>query len=177
MEKIDGLTKGSPTTSMDRWEKAISENKNKNEERHGIMDRGQRTAKSEAENKIENHECQTCASRRYMDQSDDGSVSFQTPTHISPQQSHAAVAAHEQEHVTNENAKAERENREVVSSSVSIHYAICPECGVRYAAGGETKTVTKSADRHEEEQDWQVMLGMQNRRGEELKGQIVNTKA
>jgi len=179
MEKVDGLiNKGGPATAMDLWEKAINDNKNKNEERQGIMDRGQRATKTETENKVDNHECQTCASRRYMDRSDDGSVSFQSPTHISPQQSHAAVSSHEQEHVTNENARAQKENREVISSSVSIHYATCPECGVRYAAGGETRTVTKSKDGNEEDQDLQEMLGVQNRRGEdEGKGKVVNTKA
>ena len=52
---------------------------------------------------------------------------------------------HENEHVRNESANAARENREVVRSSVTIQYAICPECGARYVAGGETTTVTRAA--------------------------------
>ena len=51
-------------------------------------------------------ECKTCASRTYQDKSDDPSVSFQSPTHISPQASGTAVMAHEQEHVINEKSKA-----------------------------------------------------------------------
>jgi len=176
MEKVDGLTKGSPQSAMDRWEKAIEDNKTKNEERQGIMDRGQRPGKSETENKVGKEECQTCASRRYMDRSNDSSVSFQSPTHISPEQSFGAVTGHEQEHVTNENAKAQSENREVVQSSVTIHYAMCPECGKRYAAGGETRTVTKAADKAQEQKEWQEMLGMQNRREQDPNGRIVDTK-
>jgi NMD protein affecting ribosome stability and mRNA decay len=57
------------------------------------------------------------------------------------------VMAHEQEHVSNEQAKADREGREVVSQTVSVSMAMCPECGRMYASGGETRTVTKdSAD-------------------------------
>ena len=88
--------------------------------------------------------CETCASRRYVDQSDDPSVSFQTPTHISPGASASMVMAHEREHVTNEQAKADREGREVVSQSVSLQTAICPECSRVYVSGGTTRTITKS---------------------------------
>ena len=176
MEKVDGLAKGGQTTTMDRWEKAISENKNKNEERQGIMDRGQRAAKMEPGNKVANEECKTCASRRYVDQSDDASVSFQSPTHVGPDQSFAAVMGHEHEHVANEKAKAENNNREVVQSSVTIHYAMCPECGKRYAAGGETRTVTKSKPKEDGDKEW-LPMDMRYRRGEQLNGRIVDSKA
>lgn len=89
-------------------------------------------------------ECPTCASRRYVDQSDDPSVSFQTPQKISPGQTRSLVASHEREHVVNENARAKKENREVVSSTVTLSYAKCPECGVSYVSGGLTSTATKS---------------------------------
>ena len=178
MEKVDGLSnKGTAMSAMERWEKAINDNKQKNEERTGIMDRGQRTGKTETENKVEDHECKTCASRRYMDRSDDASVSFQTPTHIAASQSAAAVIGHEMEHVASEDARAKKENREVIQSSVSIHYDICPECGVRYASGGETRTVTKGAEQEEEEHDFQAMVGAKNRREDEQGGKIVNTRA
>ena len=174
MEKVVGLlNKGAATSPMELWEKSINENKNKNEERQGIMDRGQRTAKSDAENRVGSEECRTCAARRYMDRSNDGSVSFQTPTHVSPEQSFAAVRGHEQEHVTNEKTRAGKESREVVQSSVTIHYAICPECGRPYAAGGETKTVTKSADKEQEPQEPETG----DLRGKGPDGQRVNTKA
>ena len=34
--------------------------------------------------KVQPSECQTCKSRKYMDRSNEGNVSFQTPAHISP---------------------------------------------------------------------------------------------
>ena len=90
-------------------------------------------------------ECQTCKSRRYQDESNDSGVSYQTPTKISPDRAAAAVRSHENEHVTREQAKAKREGREVVSQSVVIKTAICPECGRVYISGGSTTTVTKAA--------------------------------
>ena len=95
--------------------------------------------------------CQTCESRRYVDVSNDSSVSFQTPTRLNPTEAMSAVAAHEMEHVRNEQAKAASEDRRVVSQSVTIHTSICPECGRVYVSGGETRTVTVS-DSNEEEQ-------------------------
>ncbi|MCL2168784.1 MAG: hypothetical protein FWB74_02020, partial [Defluviitaleaceae bacterium] len=44
-------------------------------------------------------ECITCDSRRYVDDSTDSGVSFQVPTHISPEQSFSKVRAHEYEHL------------------------------------------------------------------------------
>jgi len=87
-------------------------------------------------------ECQTCKSRKYQDGSNDPSVSFQTPTNISPGQSAALVLAHEYEHVSNEKAKAEEEGRRVISQTVKLESSICPECGRIYISGGVTKTVT-----------------------------------
>lgn len=88
-------------------------------------------------------ECTTCASRTYQDGSNDPGVSFKAATHISPEQAASAVMGHEQEHVSNEQANAKREGREVVSQSVQIFSAICPECGKNYVSGGVTKTTTK----------------------------------
>jgi hypothetical protein len=87
-------------------------------------------------------ECKTCKSRKYQDASNDPSVSFQTPTNISPGQSAALVLAHEYEHVSNEKAKAEEDGRRVVSQSVKLESSICPECGRIYISGGVTRTVT-----------------------------------
>ena len=87
--------------------------------------------------------CQTCKNRKYVDESNDPSVSYQAPTHISPGQSASAVMAHEREHVTNEQARADREDRKVVSQTVSVSTSICPECGRVYVSGGVTRTVTK----------------------------------
>lgn len=96
---------------------------------------------TEGENHLQG-ECQTCLNRKYVDGSDDGSVSFQTPTHIAPEQSAAKVMAHEQEHVVNEQLYAERDGREVISQSVQIFQDICPDCGNSYTSGGLTTTVT-----------------------------------
>ena len=97
--------------------------------------------------------CETCKNRKYVDQSDDASVSFQTPTNISPSMAGAAVASHEQEHVRNEQASAQREGREIVSQSVSLTYATCPECGKHYVSGGTTRTTSVSKSDNSEENE------------------------
>jgi hypothetical protein len=87
-------------------------------------------------------ECETCKTRMYQDDSDDGGVSFQAPGHISPSQSLAKVMSHEAEHVIREPIHAERDGKMVVGQSVVLKYAICPECGRQYVAGGVTHTQT-----------------------------------
>lgn len=89
-------------------------------------------------------ECQTCKERKYRDGSDDPGVSFKTPTNVAPELAASAVRGHEQEHVVREQAEARRENREVVSQSVTYHTAICPECGKVYVSGGTTRTSTRA---------------------------------
>ncbi len=91
-----------------------------------------------------NTECQTCRERRYQDESNDPSVSFQNPQSIHPSMVASTVRAHEMEHVHHERAKAQQEDRKVVSQSVVLHSAICPECGETYTSGGTTRTVTKA---------------------------------
>lgn len=85
-------------------------------------------------------ECQTCKERKYMDQSNEGNVSFQTPTHISPGQAAVRVLSHEREHVRNAVAEGQQRNKKLVSVSVSLKTAVCPECGRSYIAGGTTRT-------------------------------------
>jgi len=85
-------------------------------------------------------ECATCASRTYVDGSNDPGVSFKTPTHVSPGQSLQAVIGHEMEHVGREQNQASSKGGEVISQSVSIQMSTCPECGRSYAAGGVTRT-------------------------------------
>ena len=99
---------------------------------------GQKTAEA-----LDSMECETCNSRRYQDVSNDSSVSFQAPTRIGPHEAAAAVAAHEAEHVANEQIYAERDGREIVSQTVRLHTAICPECNIIYVSGGETRTLSK----------------------------------
>jgi len=87
-------------------------------------------------------ECQTCKERKYQDGSDEN-VSFKSAQHISPEAAGARVRAHEQEHVANAYSKAEQQNGKVINASVTIHTAICPECGRTYVSGGTTHTQIK----------------------------------
>lgn len=91
---------------------------------------------------VEEGECKTCEQRKYQDGSDDPGVSFKTASHIAPEQAASTVKGHEMEHVVREQAKAVREDRKVVSQSVTLHTDICPECGKVYVSGGTTRTVT-----------------------------------
>ena len=88
-------------------------------------------------------ECQTCKNRKYVDGSDEANVSFKSAAHVSPQAAGAAVRAHEGQHVSNAYSKAAEANGKVISASVSIHTAICPECGRSYISGGVTNTQIK----------------------------------
>ena len=97
-----------------------------------------------AQQTAEEGECQTCKVRKYQDGSDDSSVSYQSPTHIDADYAPAAVRGHELEHVAHEQAKAQKEDRKVVSQTVTLHTDICPECGRVYVSGGTTRTVTKA---------------------------------
>ena len=90
-------------------------------------------------------ECQTCKNRKYQDGSDE-MVSFKSASHISPQASASRVRAHEQEHVTNAYNKAAQNNGKVLSATVSLRTAVCPECGTVYTAGGTTTTKISYSD-------------------------------
>ncbi len=90
--------------------------------------------------KTQSSECQTCNERKYIDVSNESDVSFQSPTHVSPEASFTAVAAHEKEHVSNAVAEGSRSEAKLISASVSYQMGICPECGTPYIAGGTTQT-------------------------------------
>lgn len=112
-----------------------------------------------AQEVMEEGECQTCKERKYQDGSNDPGVSFKTPTNIAPEVAASAVRGHEQEHVSREQSKAQQEGREVVSQSVTIHTAICPECGKVYVSGGTTRTTTraeKAAQMYQQQQQEQT---------------------
>lgn len=85
-------------------------------------------------------ECQTCKNRKYVDGSNDGNVSFKTPGHISPEASGAVVMSHEKEHVANATSEGREPGKRLISATVSLQTAICPECGKAYVAGGTTRT-------------------------------------
>ncbi len=70
-------------------------------------------------------------------------VSFKSAAHIAPESAASAVRAHEQEHVSNAYKDAAMNNGKVLRASVSIHTAICPECGRSYVSGGTTSTQIK----------------------------------
>jgi hypothetical protein len=88
-------------------------------------------------------ECETCRKRRYQDDSDDSSVSFQVPTNMSPEAAKVKVRGHEMEHVRRESIKAKAEGKKVVSQTVRILTNTCNECGRIYVSGGLTRTVTR----------------------------------
>lgn len=90
-------------------------------------------------------DCETCKNRKYQDGSDE-MVSFKSAAHISPQASASRVRAHEQEHVNNAYTKAAQNNGKVLSASVTLQRAICPECGTGYVSGGTTATRIKYSD-------------------------------
>lgn len=118
--------------------KAYAENNEKKADDHAI-------GGSDSTKKADGTECQTCKSRMYQDGSNEGNVSFKTPGHIAPENSAAAVLSHEREHVSNAKAEdAGDENKELISCSVRIYTATCPECGRTYTAGGETQTTMKT---------------------------------
>ena len=94
--------------------------------------------------KVKKEECQTCKERKYVDGSNDSNVSFKTPGHISPGNSASKVMAHENEHVSNAIREGNKENKELVSSTVSLRTAVCPECGTTYVSGGTTRTTMKT---------------------------------
>ncbi len=107
-----------------------------------IKNPGESTEK-QAGRKSSPAECETCKNRKYQDGSDEGDVSFKAAAHIDPKSAASRVRSHEQEHVSNAYQKAAENNGKVVSCNVSIHTAICPECGRTYVSGGTTATQIK----------------------------------
>lgn len=91
-------------------------------------------------------ECQTCAERKYVDGSDEGNVSFKAPGHIAPEASAGVVMSHEKEHVANAKREGNKPGNELISATVSLKTAICPECGRSYVAGGTTRTMIRYGD-------------------------------
>lgn len=82
--------------------------------------------------------CEKCSKRLYQDGSADAGVSFKAPTHIDPNVSHRAVAAHEREHVGRESYQAQEGEAKVVSAQVRLFQRSCSECGTIYCSGGVT---------------------------------------
>ena len=97
-----------------------------------------------AEGIEDDHKCETCENRTYVDGSNENDVSFKSPGHIAPESAASRVMAHEYEHVRNAYQEDKEEGKELVSVSVSLKTAICPECGKTYVAGGETRTTMRN---------------------------------
>lgn len=119
-------------------------------------------------NEASNKECQTCKNRKYQDGSDDPGVSFKFASKVNPNSADSAVRGHEHEHVVREQAAAERENKEVISQTVTIKSDICPECGKIYTAGGTTTTVTRP------KQEDKFKVGMED--GSKVSGTYINAQ-
>jgi hypothetical protein len=100
-------------------------------------------------------ECATCATRRYQDDSLDGGVSMQQPTHVSIHNAASAVIGHEREHQGREARFAEEDGREIIYNEIHISTCICPECGRVFVSGGENRVMTR--ERNEQDQPMSVM--------------------
>lgn len=132
---------GTETSPIDRGGKIPADGNKSNSDGYSRI-----SDEADRKRRFDSFECQTCKNRKYQDGSDDSGVSFQTPTRVDPRAAGAAVRSHEQEHVSRNQAKADREGNEIVSQSVTIHTGICPECGKVYVSGGTTRTVTRSGN-------------------------------
>lgn len=116
-------------------------------------------------------ECQTCKNRKYIDGSNEADVSFKTPSHIAPEKSASMVMSHEQMHVSNARQEGSKENADLVSASVRLKTAVCPECGKTYVAGGTTSTMIKYAEENPYEKNRKLI------EGSFLKGQFIDAYA
>lgn len=116
-------------------------------------------------------ECQTCKNRKYQDGSNEN-VSFKSPTHVSPNAAGSAVRAHEGEHVSNAYTKAAQNNGKVIRASVTLHTAVCPECGRVYVSGGTTNTAIKYGN-----EDNPYVKNLKAQQEDALKGRYVDAAA
>lgn len=132
---------GGPQQGSQEAEKSVQGSEEAKEEEKGRFGR-----------KEPGEKCETCEKRKYQDGSDEN-VSFKAAAHISPESAASRVRAHEQEHVANAYTKAAQKGGEVLSVSVRIQTAVCPECGRSYVSGGTTTTSIKyPADPYAENQ-------------------------
>lgn len=152
-KKLEELSAGGQTGSaqakkldmqIKRYEARLNDLENKKNREQSEAD------KADKKRRFDSFECQTCKNRRYQDDSDDSGVSFQSATRVAPGAADMAVRSHENEHVARNRDKAERNGMKIVSQSVTIKRAICPECGKVYTAGGVTRTkmMTDTSDRY-----------------------------
>jgi hypothetical protein len=131
LDKVNGYSYPSYTNNTSSDEKVSAVKRNPGESDEKIP--GRRSSPAE---------CDTCATRKYLDQSDE-MVSFKSASHVSPDDARSAVSAHESEHVANAYKDAAENNGKVLSASVTLKSAICSECGRSFISGGETRTQIK----------------------------------
>lgn len=105
---------------------------------------GAKDAATKKNGRVEKGECQTCKNRKYVDGSNEADVSFKTPAHINPNNAAAVVMGHEQEHMSNAIAEGSKDNKELLSASISLKTSVCPECGRVYVSGGVTRTTMRT---------------------------------
>ncbi len=159
---------GSVSGRYDRYAGRIPDESEKNRMLSGVT-----AAEEEKKNgRVSPEECQTCKKRKYQDGSDEVNVSFKNAAHISPTAAASAVRAHESQHVKNAYAKAAEKNGEVISASVSIHTAVCPECGRTYVSGGTTQTAIRYAKESNPYQKRQKSLDALSHRGRNFNSTI-----
>lgn len=120
--------------------------------------------------KVKSSECMTCRNRKYVDGSNEGNVSFKAPGHISPENSAAMVSSHEQEHVANARREGSKDNAKLMSATVRLKLAVCPECGRTYVAGGVTSTTIQYSEENPYERN---RKGIE---GDALRGNYVDEK-
>ena len=94
--------------------------------------------------RVEKGECETCKNRKYVDGSNESDVSFQSPAHIDPNHAASKVMSHEREHVANAVSEGNKENKDLLNVSVTLHTSVCPECGRVYVSGGTTHSTIKT---------------------------------
>ncbi len=135
-----GEERDSAGRMLELWQESIDRASQRRQAPNGIDEEAADAAMEEALRKKQEG-CRTCSERRYSDRSDDGAVSFQSPTKIGGDVE-GAVRGHEREHVHREGARAKQEDRKVLAMSVAVVHRVCPECGARYVAGGETRVKT-----------------------------------
>ncbi len=108
------------------------------------VDNAKKVMESGASDKLKKRlgleKCETCENRKYVDGSDENDVSFKTPGHIDPSAAASQVSAHERMHVANAIEEGNKPDAKLLSVSVQLHTAICPECGKVYVSGGTTRT-------------------------------------
>ena len=149
--KIDAVGNDSSearVSMLEKWQESIRQSV---QQRTTVTPKDISQQQADLQQKIRNGEidCPTCAARQYVDESKDGSVSFQAPRSLSSATAATAVMSHELEHVA-ESRREQRESGDIVKTSVSLESAICPMCGKSYISGGATVTTRQPLPRSEE---------------------------